>query len=109
MAIGSGVSLKIDHARIDYLPGAIGAARAGFFSAGLKNNRDFVEGCVTFAPIVPDECRALLFDPQTSGGLLASIAPEFADQALAALARRNIPARIIGEVLAKHSPLLEII
>ncbi len=109
MAIGSGVSLKIDHARIDYLPGAIGAARAGFFSAGLKNNRDFVEGCVTFAPIVLDECRELLFDPQTSGGLLASIAPEFADQALAALARRNISARIIGEVLAKHSPLLEII
>jgi selenide,water dikinase len=108
MAIGSGVSLKIDHTRIEYLPGAIDSARAGFFSAGLKNNRDFVEGCVTFAPQVPDEFRALLFDPQTSGGLLASVAPEFADEALAALARRNISARVIGEVLAKDSPLLAV-
>lgn len=108
MAIGSGVSLKIDHTRIEYLPGAIDAARAGFFSAGMKNNRDFVEGCVSFAPQVPDEFRALLFDPQTSGGLLVSIAPEFANVTVAALASRNIPARIIGEVLAKHSPLLEI-
>lgn len=108
MAIGSGVSLKIDHTRIEYLPGAIDAARAGFFSSGMKNNRDFVEGCVAFAPTVPDEFRALLFDPQTSGGLLVSIAPEFANATVAALASRNIPARIIGEVLAKHSPLLEI-
>ncbi len=108
MAIGSGVSLKIDHLRIEYLPGAVEAARAGFFSGGMKNNREFVEGCVAFGPNVPDEFRALLFDPQTSGGLLVAIAPEFAKAALAALTRRNIPARIIGEVLAKHSPLLEI-
>ncbi|MFZ0522180.1 MAG: selenide, water dikinase SelD [Candidatus Acidiferrales bacterium] len=108
MAVGSSVSLKIDHARIEYLPGAIDAARAGFFSAGMKNNRDFVEGCVTFAPQMPDEFRALLFDPQTSGGLLVSIAPEFANATVAALASRNIPARIIGEVLAKHSPLLDV-
>jgi selenide, water dikinase len=108
MAIGSGVSLKIDHTRIDYLPGAIDAARAGFFSAGLKNNRDFVEACVTFTDKVPDEFRALLCDPQTSGGLLAAIAPEFAPEALAALGRRNISARIFGEVLAKDSPLLAV-
>ena len=108
LAIGSGVSLKIDHARIEYLPSAIAAARAGFFSTGMKNNREFVEGCITFASQVPDEFRALLFDPQTSGGLLVSIAPEFANKALAALARRNISARTIGEVLTKHSPLLEV-
>jgi selenide, water dikinase len=108
MAIGSGVSMKIDHRRVEYLPGAIEAARGGFFSGGMKNNRDFVEGCVNFAADVPDDFRALLFDPQTSGGLLASIAPEFENQALAALARRGISARIIGEVLAKHSPLLEV-
>jgi selenide,water dikinase len=108
MAIGTGVSLRIDHTRIDYLPGAIQAARAGFLSAGLKNNREFVEGCVTFATQVPEEFRALLFDPQTSGGLLASIAPKFADEALAALARRNISARIIGEVLARDSPVLAV-
>lgn len=108
MAIGSGVSMKIDHTRIEYLPGAVEAARAGFFSGGMKNNREFVEGCVAFAPNVADEFCALLFDPQTSGGLLVAIAPEFQNTALAALTRRDIPARIIGEVFAKHSALLEV-
>jgi len=108
MAIGSAVSLKIDHERIEYLPGAIEAARAGFFSGGMKNNREFVESCVEFGESVADEFRALLFDPQTSGGLLAAIAPDAANSARAALERRGIPARIIGEVVPKRHPLIEI-
>jgi len=109
MAIGSGVSITIDHARVEYLPGAIEASRAKFFSGGMKNNRDFVESCTEFAGDVPDEFRALAFDPQTSGGLLVSIAPEFADAALAALAHHQVSARRIGEVTAKHSSLLKIV
>jgi len=109
MAIGSGVSMKLDHERMEYLPGAIEAARRGFFSGGMKNNRDFVESCTAFAPSVPDEFRALLFDPQTSGGLLAAIAPESAEAALAALQRRNVSGRIVGEVTARRSPLLEVV
>jgi selenide, water dikinase len=109
IAIGSGVSMKLDHARIEYLPGAIEAARRGFFSGGMKNNRDFVESCTAFASGVSDEFRALLFDPQTSGGLLAAIAPESADAALAALQRRNVVARIVGEVTARRSPLLAVV
>jgi selenide, water dikinase len=108
MAIGTGVSIKIDHQLVEYLPGAIEAARRGFFSGGMKNNREFVESCVNFAPNVGDEFRALLFDPQTSGGLLASIAPEFANAALTALEGRGLSARVIGEVLAKQSSLLEV-
>ena len=109
MAIGSGVSMKLDHTRMEYLPGAIEAARRGFFSGGMKNNRDFVESCTAFAPSVSDEFRALLFDPQTSGGLLAAIAPESADAALAALKRRNVLGRIVGGVIARRSPLLEVV
>ena len=109
MAIGSGVSLKIDHARIEYLPGAIEASRAGFFSGGMKNNREFVESCVDFAANVTDEFRALLFDPQTSGGLLAAIAPQAADSALAAMEQRGVRARVIGEVATKRHPLIEIL
>jgi selenide,water dikinase len=109
MAIGSGVSMKLDHARMDYLPGAIEAARRGFFSGGMKNNRAFVESCTAFAPGVPDEFRALLFDPQTSGGLLAAVAPDSVDATLAALHRRNVPGRIVGEVTARRSPLLEVV
>jgi selenide, water dikinase len=108
MAIGSGVSLKIDHERIEYLPGAIEASRAGFFSGGMKNNREFVESCVEFSDSVADEFRALLFDPQTSGGLLVALAPGAANSARAAMERRGIPARIIGEAVPKRHPLIEI-
>lgn len=108
MAIGSGVSLRIEHARIGYLPGAIEAAREKSFSGGLGNNREFIGECAEFADGVAEEFRALLFDPQTSGGLLAAVAPDAAERALAALERREIPARIIGEVTARRSPLMQI-
>jgi selenide, water dikinase len=108
MAIGSAVSMKIDHKKIAYLPGAIEAARGHFFSGGMKNNRDFCESCVGFAGSVADEFRALLFDPQTSGGLLVSIAPESAHSALAAFERYKVPARAIGEIVPRRSPLIEI-
>jgi selenide,water dikinase len=106
MAIGSGVAIEFDHKKIAYLNGAIDAARAGFFSAGMKNNREFVEGCADFAPSVPDEFRALVVDPQTSGGLLVAIAPAHADEAIAAFTNRHIDARIIGAVKPKTAHLL---
>lgn len=109
MAMGSGVSLRIDHTRVEYLPGAIDAAHGKFFSAGLANNRGFLDGCAEFASAVPEEFRALLLDPQTSGGLLAALAPESADRAMAAFGRRGVPARMIGEVAAKRSPLIVIV
>jgi len=108
MAIGSNVSMRIDHTRIACLPGAIEAARGGFLSGGLANNREFLEGCAAFLPSVPEEFQSLLFDPQTSGGLLAAVAPEAVSRAMAAFERRGIGARQIGEVTAKRSPLLEI-
>jgi selenide,water dikinase len=109
MAAGSKVSLEIDQTKIPALPGALDAARAGFLAGGLKNNREWLEGCVEFAASVPEEMRCLLFDPQTSGGLLVAIAAARADAALAALAHRKVPARIIGIVLAKRAPLIHVV
>ncbi len=109
MAAGSGVSLEIDHVKVDYLPGAAEAARAGFLAGGLKNNREFLEGCVGFADGVPEEFRNLLYDPQTSGGLLAAVAGDAVEAALAALERHHVPARAIGRALPKHSPLIQVI
>jgi selenide, water dikinase len=109
MAVGSSVSLEIDHAAIEYLPGAIAAAREGFHSAGLKNNREFIADCVAFRPSVPDEFQHLLFDPQTSGGLLVALGADQADAALEALAACDVSARHIGRVLEKRHPLIEVI
>jgi selenide,water dikinase len=112
MAIGSprqnvpAVSLEFDHSAISYLPGALDAAREGFLPGGLRNNRDFVGACVEFVPSVPQEYRDLLFDPQTSGGLLVAIAPKFGDAAKSALKRRGIDAQQIGRIVNKKSPLI---
>ena len=102
------VSFELDHAAFEYFPGAADAARAGHLSGGLKNNRAFVSACASFAPGVAAEYQDLLFDPQTSGGLLVAIAPEGADTALAALQRCGVSARRVGRVVRKRSPLLAV-
>jgi selenide, water dikinase len=108
MAAGSNVSFRIDHARVPFLPGAGGAARGGFLAGGLKSNRDFVKSCVAFAANVPEDIRALLFDPQTSGGLLIATGNEPAAAMRAALEQRNVIAAQIGEVVDRRSPLIEV-
>jgi selenide, water dikinase len=102
------VSLEIDHFAVQYLPGALDAARGGFLPGGLKNNRDFVGDCVGFAAGIRQEYRDLLFDPQTSGGLLIAISPDSADAAVTALERHGVSARRIGKVIPKTNPLLSV-
>jgi selenide, water dikinase len=112
MALGSeaggieAVSFEIDHAAFAYFPGAVQAALDGHLSGGLRNNRAFVDECADFAGNVPQEFRDLLFDPQTSGGLLAAIAPESAAECIAVLARHGVGGRQVGRVVAKCSPLI---
>jgi selenide, water dikinase len=100
------VSIEFDHNAFAYLPGALQAAKDGHLPGGLKNNRDFVDDCAEFASSVPQEYRDLLFDPQTSGGLLISIAAEAAPAALQALERQGITARQVGTAIQKKSPLI---
>jgi len=100
------VSLEIDHAAISYLRGAVEASRGGFLPGGLKNNRDFIGDCVSFADGIQQEYRDLLFDPQTSGGLLIAISPESADTAISTLDRHGVSASRIGKVIPKTNPLL---
>jgi selenide,water dikinase len=100
------VSFEIDHRAFAYLPGAVEAAREGHLSGGLKNNRAFIGDCAVFDASVAPEYQDLLFDPQTSGGLLVSVAPESADAAISALQHHGVSARRVGTVLAKKNPLL---
>jgi len=100
------VSVEIDHRAFEYFPGALEAAREGHLSGGLKNNRAFIGDCAEFHANVAAEHQSLLFDPQTSGGLLVAIAPESADAALATLKNHGVPARKVGKVVSKRSPLL---
>jgi selenide, water dikinase len=102
------VSLEIDHAAFEYFPGAIDCARGGHLSGGLKNNRAFIGDCVAFDGSIAPEFQNLLFDPQTSGGLLIAVAPEAAQDALSALQRHGVNARSVGRVVAKRSPLISV-
>lgn len=108
MAAGSTVSLELQFQAVEYLPGAAEAARSGYLAGGLQSNREFLEGCVEFGRTVPDEYRALLFDPQTSGGLLVAIEEHAARQATELLERRGVAARRIGRVVPKRSPLIRV-
>ena len=106
MGVGSKVSLVIDHSRIEFLPEAIDCSRRGFLPGGLKRNIEFISGCVDFANGIPEEVKNLLFDPQTSGGLLFSVASKDAPKLLRALRDQSISAQEIGEVITKTKPLI---
>ncbi len=108
MAAGSRVSLVIHSAGVEFLPEARNYSREGFLPGGLKRNIEFIAGCVEFASGVPQEIRNLLFDPQTSGGMLFAVDAADAPRLLQALRERNIPAAEIGSVIEKTSPLIQI-
>lgn len=109
MAVGSGVSIEVNHRALPVLPGALEAARQGALAGGLKANQEFLEGCVEFAAGVAEEYRCLTYDPQTSGGLLVALASEALGAAQEALARRDITGWCIGRVLERRTPLLKVI
>ncbi len=98
MAKASGVTLEIDWRKIPFLPGALHYAQAGALPGGLHHNRDFASCDVTIHPTVPPEIAHLLYDPQTSGGLLISM-PE-ADAARFPLGHR------IGRVIEKGASFI---
>jgi selenide,water dikinase len=109
MAAGSGVSLRIDSAKVPLLEGALDCVRAGFIPGGLKNNREFAECLVGYEANVPEEIRTILFDPQTAGGLLLSVARSDADSLVTALNNAGVPAVEIGEVLPQGKPLIRVV
>jgi len=73
MALASGVTLEIGVDRVGFLPGALDYARAGAIAGGLNNNREFASCAVEAPPGIPREIEDLLYDPQTSGGLLIAM------------------------------------
>lgn len=73
MARASGVTLEIEAARVEFLPGALDYSRQGAVPAGLKNNREYAACDVEMAAPLPPGVEDLLYDPQTSGGLLIAL------------------------------------
>jgi len=108
LALASNVSFILHAGSIPVLPGALECIRAGYIPGGLKNNRDFAECMVGYADGVPEDLRSLLFDPQTAGGLLISVASEDSAQLTRSLNAAKVPAVQIGVVMARTKPLITV-
>jgi len=110
MAEGSGVTLKFEESDLPLLPGAIEWCRARMIPGGGVRNREFFGPRVGISAEVSDEMAELMFDPQTSGGLLLAL-PE--DQAIALLAdlqaAGNLDAAIIGNAVAPGDYPIELV
>jgi selenide,water dikinase len=99
MAEQSGTSLIIQISAVPWLPGALEYAAAGHFPGGTTRNRHHLVGQVRFQDEVSELLQVLLSDPQTSGGLLASVTADSLENALGALRAADVPAAVIGRVV----------
>jgi selenide,water dikinase len=97
MAHLSGADFHIRCHSLQWLPGAHQYAEQNIFPGGMGRNRSYFAQWVDFDDSIADTLQKLLFDPQTSGGLLIAVAPERADDLLADLAAGGDVAALIGE------------
>ncbi len=98
--MGGKLSCVIDAHTVPVLPGAWDAADACLYTAAGQRNRNHTEPFVEFED-VPFPMEEILFDPQTSGGLLFAVAPEDADALEQELQAAGLPAKIVGEIKEK--------
>ena len=103
------VSAELHASRLPLLDGAIECVRAGHIPGGLNANREFAECVVNYKDEISDEMKALLFDPQTSGGLLIPVAGDRAAELVDALNAADVSAVEIGNVLPNTKPLISVI
>lgn len=102
MAQGSSVTIKIDSTNIPVIPKALEYARMGLVPAGAYANRAFTGDKVYINDNIAQEIEDVLFDPQTSGGLLISIPKEKVEKLLEELKSTPTKYAVVGEVFEKQ-------
>lgn len=98
MAEASGVSLKLDFPHIPFISGARKYAEKGTFAGGAFDNKKHFESRVKFSDSIDEPDQMLLFDPQTSGGLLLGVPRERLDSFLARAREMEQAVWVIGHV-----------
>jgi selenide, water dikinase len=110
MVKGSGCSAKVDSGQVPVIPEAEEFAAMGLIPAGAYKNREFSEQMITFAETVPRTLQDLLFDPQTSGGLMISVSDVQCDDLISALKEGGIAdAARIGDVVDSQEEVISVI
>jgi selenide, water dikinase len=104
--LASNASAEISASKVPVLAGALDCIHAGHIPGGLNNNRAFAECIVEYEDEVREDVRALLYDPQTAGGLLICT-PQGA-ALTQALNQSGIPSVQIGEVLPNTKPRVRV-
>ncbi|AKA72111.1 selenide, water dikinase [Clostridium scatologenes] len=101
MASSSEVTLKIYSDRIPYIEEAKEYAEMGLVPAGSYNNRNYINGKYELKNI-PEWMKDILFDPQTSGGLLITCSKEEGEKIMKELLTLEMPSAVIGEVIEQQ-------
>jgi selenide,water dikinase len=102
MAKGSRKQIRIDTGNIPFIPQAVEYANMGLIPAGTYNNRKFCEQHILIDSSVKQVFSDLLFDPQTSGGLLISLPEKQSGECLNMMRDEGISAAVIGEITGDH-------
>lgn len=104
MAIGARCAIKIQYDNLPWISGSHEYAKAGLFSGGAVANKEYYGEFVTYAKELADWKVKLLFDPQTSGGLLMSVQSDSALDLLDAIVDNGgDDSCIVGEVVVGES------
>lgn len=108
LAAASGVALEIDWERVPLYPGAAELAAAGVDTGGGKANASYYGPLVRMDPALDETVRVLVFDPQTSGGLLVAVAEEGLLALTADMEAAGEQAVVVGRVVAGGEPRLRV-
>ncbi len=99
VAEAGGVRLRFEYSRLPWLPGAHQYAQANCFPGGAHNNRRYYERHVDVKANLDEPDLMLLYDPQTSGGLLLAVPAARLDDLLGECERLHQPAWVIGQAI----------
>lgn len=102
MAEASGVTLRLEASAVPVMPRAREMAALGLIPSGAYRNRDFFGPRVALDDSLPLDLADVLFDPQTSGGLLLSLCEEDAERLASALRDEGLPAVVIGRAVPRE-------
>lgn len=97
MAAGSHVTIELDSQSLPVIPGVLDIASQNK-SGGMKTNKDHFGAGIDYCSEIPESVRDLLFDPQTSGGLLISVSEESSQEVAVRLGKAGIQASFVGTV-----------
>lgn len=109
MALASRVTIRFFSELLPLMPEVLQLAQAGMIPVGAKANRDYVQNHVLMPDAIDENLAHVMYDPQTSGGLLIAVAKEKAERFEGELQRQEIFGQMIGQVerLSEHHLIVE--